>query len=337
MAEICNVSKKILRYYDENGIIRPAYRDESNNYRYYTENQIEEILLLQELRSLDFPVKVIGKLFKSRDLKAFETELERQLDELRIEMDKLWFKYDRTLELLLRTTRGRIAIGEEKRTRNAQIQRVCFHERTVAYTRYISYLNAKRLFISRRAELMKIINENKYESIGSNMAIFHSGYMQQFSDRKEDECGDLEVLIEVKNGNLEKHCRVIKEFDAVSGIYIGPYKKMKSFYEELERYAYENNIEIQNVSIEEYLVGATMTDNQENYVTRIYIPLKKQEKSKKEKERKEDYGRIKYDFKRPNAMGDGITTDYCNPFDGDHVHEKGVRGFYACKCSERRL
>lgn len=118
---------------------------------------------------------------------------------------------------------------------------------------------------------------------GSNMAIFHSGYMQQFSDRKEDECGDLEVLIEVKNGNLEKHCRVIKEFDAVSGIYIGPYKKMESFYEELEQYAYENNMEIENVSIEEYLVGATMTDNQENYVTRIYIPLKEQAKLKKGK------------------------------------------------------
>lgn len=69
----------------------------------------------------------------------------------------------------------------------------------------------------------------------------------------------------------------------MSGIYIGPYKKMKSFYEELEQYAYENNMEIENVSIEEYLVGATMTDNQENYVTRIYIPLKEQAKLKKGK------------------------------------------------------
>ena len=42
MAKLCNVSTKQLRFYDERGLVTPAYRDEINGYRYYERRQIEE-------------------------------------------------------------------------------------------------------------------------------------------------------------------------------------------------------------------------------------------------------------------------------------------------------
>ena len=274
MAELCNVSTRILRYYDQNGIVVPAYRDRETNYRYYTESQIEQILLLQELRNLSFPVKTISKLFVDRDLTAFETELEHHRRELQEQIAELQAKHDLTLDILLRVIRGRISIENTQKVQENKFQVVHFHRRTVVYTRYISYINVKKLFLSRRAELMKIITENKYNIVSSNMAIFHSGYLQQFSDRPEDECGDLEVFMEVKNGDSGKHCRVIEGCDAVSGVFIGPYKNMEPFYKEMEQYAEDNNIPLVGTSIEEYLVGATMTDNPNNYVTKIYLPIR---------------------------------------------------------------
>lgn len=273
MAELCNVSKRVLRYYDQNDIVVPSHRDQSTNYRYYTEEQIEQILFLQELRDLSFPVKTISKLFSDRDLTAFEVELEAHMKQLQEEITELRIKQDKTLEILLRVVRGRIAIENFGRVSDNKVQVVHFHKRTVANTRYISFLNAKKLFLSRRAELMKIISDNKYVSIGSNMAIFHSGYLRQFSNDKEDEYGDLEILIEVKNGEVGKNCRVIDGFDAVSAVFIGPYRKMEPLYKQMERYAEEHNIKLTGISIEEYLVGATMTNNPDNYVTRIYLPI----------------------------------------------------------------
>ena len=43
MANLCNVTAKQLRHYDEQGLLKPAHRDDRNGYRYYDQSQIEEV------------------------------------------------------------------------------------------------------------------------------------------------------------------------------------------------------------------------------------------------------------------------------------------------------
>ena len=40
LASIYKISGKTLRYYDELGLLRPRYVDETTGYRYYTPDQI---------------------------------------------------------------------------------------------------------------------------------------------------------------------------------------------------------------------------------------------------------------------------------------------------------
>lgn len=49
VANLCNVSTKQLRYYDNNNITAKMGTS-LNNYRYYTQKQIEEIVMVQELK-----------------------------------------------------------------------------------------------------------------------------------------------------------------------------------------------------------------------------------------------------------------------------------------------
>jgi hypothetical protein len=51
-ARIGNVSRKTLRYYDEIGLLHPARVDEANRYRYYSDDQVEVILTISELKGL---------------------------------------------------------------------------------------------------------------------------------------------------------------------------------------------------------------------------------------------------------------------------------------------
>ncbi len=49
---ICNLNKKTLRYYDEIDLFKPAKIDETNQYRYYDESQIEVIREILRLKAI---------------------------------------------------------------------------------------------------------------------------------------------------------------------------------------------------------------------------------------------------------------------------------------------
>ncbi|WP_288296832.1 MerR family transcriptional regulator [uncultured Pyramidobacter sp.] len=274
MAELCNVSAKQLRHYDANGILAPARRDPQSGYRFYTENQIEEILLIQEMHAIGLSLKDIGSLLNRRDLSSLRLELEQGLAAARDELERARRKYDRTVEVLLRVMHAmehRAApLAQEREIRLADVP-----ARTVAFTRYVSSWNAKKLFIQRRAELYKIAARHGLHMTGANMAIFHSGYLKQFSDDPADGEGDLEICIRVVD--LPGNCptvRTIPAFRAVTALYGGDYRAMKPRYLEMERWAAEHGVALAGTSLEEYLVGASMTRHREDYVTRLYLPVR---------------------------------------------------------------
>lgn len=72
IARISGVSPRTLRFYDEIGLLKPAYYGD-NNYRYYKE---EQLLLLQQIlffRELDFPLSDIQGIMSGPDFDKIET------------------------------------------------------------------------------------------------------------------------------------------------------------------------------------------------------------------------------------------------------------------------
>lgn len=64
-AEFTGVSTRTLHYYDEIGLLKPAFTDEHTGYRYYDE---DSLLRMQEIlfyRELDFPLKHIKAIMNS--------------------------------------------------------------------------------------------------------------------------------------------------------------------------------------------------------------------------------------------------------------------------------
>jgi predicted transcriptional regulator YdeE/DNA-binding transcriptional MerR regulator len=64
-SKIAQVSVKTLRYYDEVGLIKPAYIDRYNGYRYYTINQLVPLNRILALKDLDFSLDQIKSLLHS--------------------------------------------------------------------------------------------------------------------------------------------------------------------------------------------------------------------------------------------------------------------------------
>ena len=64
-AEFTGVSVRTLHYYDEIGLLKPAFIDKQNSYRFYDE---KSLLRMQEIlfyRELDFSLKGIGEILSS--------------------------------------------------------------------------------------------------------------------------------------------------------------------------------------------------------------------------------------------------------------------------------
>ena len=64
-AEFTGVSVRTLHYYDEIGLLTPAFVDKSTGYRFYDENSLIRMQEILFYRELDFSLKSIGDILSS--------------------------------------------------------------------------------------------------------------------------------------------------------------------------------------------------------------------------------------------------------------------------------
>ena len=64
-AEFTGVSVRTLHYYDQIGLLKPAFVDRATGYRYYDENSLLRMQEILFYRELDFSLKSIGKIISS--------------------------------------------------------------------------------------------------------------------------------------------------------------------------------------------------------------------------------------------------------------------------------
>jgi DNA-binding transcriptional MerR regulator len=111
LAKISGISIRTLHFYDEIGLLKPAYHGD-NNYRYYEE---EQLLMLQQIlfyRELGFPLNDIQRIISSDDF--------NKIDALISHKQTLLGSLDRTKKLIntidqtILHLRGKITMRDEE-------------------------------------------------------------------------------------------------------------------------------------------------------------------------------------------------------------------------------
>lgn len=83
-AQLCRLSVKALRHYDELGLLAPAAVDASTGYRSYRRSQVRRALTISMLRELDVPLASVSEILEGGAARAFDAlraEAERQSKE----------------------------------------------------------------------------------------------------------------------------------------------------------------------------------------------------------------------------------------------------------------
>ena len=85
-AKIVDISVSTLRYYDEIGLLKAEYIDEESRQRYYTDEQIAQILHILELKKYGFGLDAIKSLIIESSEENIMASYELKIKELDCEL-----------------------------------------------------------------------------------------------------------------------------------------------------------------------------------------------------------------------------------------------------------
>ncbi|MCL2300260.1 MAG: MerR family transcriptional regulator [Firmicutes bacterium] len=112
-SEMSSLEQSTLRYWDDIGLFRPAYRNTENGYRYYSPEQIILINFIKVLSNLHVPLKTIADVSENRSPEAILRLMEQQEELLDAQLSRLHASYS-TIHTLRDILRQGISIPDEQ-------------------------------------------------------------------------------------------------------------------------------------------------------------------------------------------------------------------------------
>ncbi len=104
-AKLTGVSVRTLHYYDEIGLLKPAFVVEQNGYRFYDENSLSRMQEILFYRELDFELKSISEILSSPDYHK-QKALAEQRKLLILKKERL----ERIIDALDESQRGKVTM-----------------------------------------------------------------------------------------------------------------------------------------------------------------------------------------------------------------------------------
>lgn len=280
VAEMCSVSIKTLRYYDQIGLVIPEFRNEESKYRYYSKKQMIKLFIIRQLRKLGFSVKEIKCLLENLNVEEMEDAINNRLEAIDKEIKELEMK-KATGENL----RERLKIGGDILSRadgifsdtymetmeNITLEKI--PEGVLFYVREImkNYCNSdvslsQWIRITDKSTELNLIRKSPI------IVTYYAQPLEQFLMKDTD----VEFGILVDKASAEgKDFRVFGGFDAVTKIHVGKYSDVVNSHISMIQWINQNGYELAGPISEEFIVSPVDIDNEDEYITKIIMPVRK--------------------------------------------------------------
>lgn len=256
-AQINRVTVKTLRFYEEEGLLKPAYIDEMNGYRYYTLGQMAELHRISALKEAGFTLQDIKLLNEGYDKKELITKKRAEILNKIAELTKMLAVIDGDL-VSFDTIDQPVLV---KKIDKALVAKVT--------TRIKGY-----------EDLFEIMPKLGYEmeNLGLECAIPDYCFTEYL------EAGYLEenILVSccqaITKKGLESQNIIYDEALEILAACIyhkGGYDKLPNTYASIINYINNNGYEIAGNIREVYIDGIWNKDNEADWLTEIQIPIRR--------------------------------------------------------------
>ena len=271
LAKLRNTSAETLRYYDRINLLKPCYIDPQTGYRYYSIRQYEKLGTILELRALGMPLEQIAYYFDNRNLKKsieilneyqkkFEQEIEQKIRVNEILKEKLKFlKSVENIQVIEEVflqkypKRYMITLGEFSGGKEAH---------AYAYTKLEWYLQ----------EVAPILATDR-------VGVYAD---ERILEESDELIPAVPMIIVEKPGQDEKSLKEIPAGTYACMYYKnGTLEKYDASFEIVKHYLAENHLEICGSIFQIYKIDVTLTNNREETIMELQIPVRKQKREKR--------------------------------------------------------
>jgi DNA-binding transcriptional MerR regulator len=255
-SEICRLSQKALRLYDEMGLLRPAWVDPDSGYRYYAVAQALEAERIRLLRQVEVPLEEISALLRDPTSRAHVLDrhrrrLEARVDELHAllaSLDRLE-REDTMYDVKTKEIAAQQIVSVRVRTRLADLA-----------------AEAGRAF----GELFGHLGRAGAPPVGPPLALYHGA-------PGDDEQVDVEFCVPVGrplSGAGPVSGRELAGGLAAFTLHAGRYDTVGPVYAALQRWIQEHGHAIAGPPREVYLVGPQQARDPSELRTEVQWPIR---------------------------------------------------------------
>lgn len=263
-SKLSRISVRMLRHYDEKGLLHPVKIDDFTGYRYYSEEQLTIANRITCLKNMGFKLATVKEIL---DIYNNPIELKKYLEIKQIELEEE-VKESNSRLTLIESTIDRL--GKDSSVMNYSVTLKTMPERTVMSCRQIipAYEEEGLLW----HHIMKAAKEQniKFANPCNSMAIFHDG------EFKESDV-DVEVQIDVNKayeGNNYVSFKNVGEIKCASTTFKGGYDQIHDACKSIALWVKDNNYTFNGNMFEIYHVGPHTEQNPANWVTEVCFPVK---------------------------------------------------------------
>lgn len=267
LARFFHISSQTLRYYDKIGLYKPAFVDKATGYRYYSYEQFFTLSLIIQLKKLNFSLEEIQRYIQVKNIGYLEQILENGQSAIDAQIEELQRLREKNRSMLEKIQRSRtmhrssaIEIKEEKERYAYQI-----------------FLNFE---IRDLYQYIKIMYESYLKGLPANSSVEHNEVVLKISERNLRQkrfrvYNSIGIFINREDMGHQEGCYVIPAGTYASAYHMGAYDTIHHTYESLYAYLEKEGYGIAGDALEFAIISISLTDNREEFLTEIQIPIKK--------------------------------------------------------------
>lgn len=272
---ITGISSKTLRYYDSLKLIIPEVRDPQNNYRYYSKNQVIQLLAVQRLRMMGCSHQMLRTVLQENSLDALCNQIELRIRELENEISERATIINENIEFLDRLKASLKIQAESASQCNDLLNNMRVEEIPKSYLfceqRVMPHYNVCDTSVNFRLELYSKCRAYGLSPIGSEITTYYTNLLGQFVMH---DC-KIQIGITVKNDPACEQIREFGGFTAATAIHMGSYDTMVNTHMMMLRWINQNGYEVNGNVSEEFMISPIDILEQKNQIIKVIMPVEK--------------------------------------------------------------
>lgn len=267
-SKICDVSPRMLRYYEEIGLIYPDKISEESRYRYYTIATMRDVQAIRYLVDQGFSLEEIKETLVKDDLDMFQEFFLNKIEETKRNIEHYHQRLDS-----LKGWCSLIIEGKE----------VLRHKTFAPYTKY---LPEKLYFCYERERAADEDNSEVYveteyftQSKNDGHSMIDVGgafnlYFDSYRSRIDGTYTHQKLLqIMYENSSSMENTMTFGGFSAVCAYHTGDMSHIDDTYNKLIEWAKAHNFNLRGDCIERHVIDIYSTRDSQMFVTELLLPL----------------------------------------------------------------